>query len=89
MDVLDLVSWVREHNWAIVIGYRKAFFYLTIYIYLNFVFAQRYREAEYNVFNIDETDPWRHKWVPDVGRIPARKPSVSLRSFGHHEGWFI
>ena len=53
-----------------------------------FVFAQRYREAEYNVFNIDETDPWRHKWVPDVGRIPARKPSVSLRSFGHHEGWF-
>ena len=26
VDVLDLVSWVREHNWAIVIGYRKAFF---------------------------------------------------------------
>ena len=55
MDVLDLVSWVREHNWAIVIGYK---------------------EAEYNVFDIDKTDPWRHKWVPDPGRIPARKPSV-------------
>ena len=58
MDVLDLVSWVREHNWAIVIGYK---------------------EAEYNVFDIDKTDPWRHKWVPDPGRIPARKPSVRKR----------
>ena len=85
MDVLDLVSWVREHNWAIVIGYRKLFLF-NHFKFLNFVLTQRYREAEYNVFNIDETDPWRHKWVPDVGRIPARKPSVSLRSFGHHKG---
>ena len=62
MDVLDLVSWVREHNWAIVIGYK---------------------EAEYNVFDIDKTDPWRHKWVPDPGRIPARKPSVCRPRFLH------
>ena len=38
-----------------------------------------YKEAEYNVFDIDKTDPWRHKWVPDPGRIPARKPSVRKR----------
>ena len=63
MDVLDLVSWVREHNWAIVIGYK---------------------EAEYNVFDIDKTDPWRHKWVPDPGRIPARKPSVGQAFFSRH-----
>ena len=60
--MLDLVSWVREHNWAIVIGYK---------------------EAEYNVFDIDKTDPWRHKWVPDPGRIPARKPSVCRPRFLH------
>ena len=31
---------------------------------------------QYNVFEIDLSDPWRHKFVPDVGRVPARKMSV-------------
>jgi hypothetical protein len=54
-DVSDLVSWVKDHNWATVIGYRT---------------------IEFNVFDIDKSDPWRHKWVPDLGRIPTRKASV-------------
>ena len=35
------------------------------------------------MFDIDKTDPWRHKWVPDPGRIPARKPSVCRPRFLH------
>lgn len=58
VDVQDLVTWVKEHNWSVVIGYRA---------------------TEHNVFDIDKSDPWRHKWVADLGRIPARKPSVSIK----------
>ena len=39
--------------------------------------AVLFRSVEHNVFDVDLSDPWRHKWVPDPGRIPARKTSVS------------
>ena len=51
-DITDLVGWVRERNWDVVIGYK---------------------ELEYNVFSIDQSDPWRHKFIPDKGLIPVKK----------------
>ena len=54
-DVLDLVKWVKDHNWKIVIGFKG---------------------VEYNVFDIDLSDPWKYKFQPDPGRIPVRKPST-------------
>ena len=67
-DVLDLVKWVRDHNWNIVIGFKS---------------------VEYNVFEIDLSDPWKYKFVPDVGRIPVRKTPakrlLSVSGSGHSE----
>ena len=57
-DVLDLVKWIRDHNWDIVIEFKA---------------------VEYNVFEIDLSDPWKHKFIPDVGRIPVRKTSAPKR----------
>ena len=54
-DVLDLVKWVKDHNWKIVIGFKG---------------------VEYNVFDIDLSDPWKYKFLPDPGKIPVRKPST-------------
>ena len=51
LDVLDLVKWVKDHNWNVVISFKS---------------------VEYYVFEIDLSDPWRHKFVPDPGRIPVR-----------------
>ena len=52
-DITDLVGWVKEKNWDVVIGYKG---------------------TEYNVFSIDQSDPWKYKFVPDKGRIPVKKP---------------
>ena len=51
-DVNDLVNWVKENNWNVILGYKG---------------------AQYNVFNIDQSDPWKHKYIPDKGRIPVKK----------------
>ena len=68
LDVLDLVKWVKDHNWNIVISFKS---------------------VEYNVFEIDLSDPWKYKFVPDPGRIPVRKPAtkrlLSVPSFGGSE----
>ena len=64
-DVLDLVKWVKDNNWNIVIGFKS---------------------VEYNVFEIDLSDPWKYKFVPDVGRIPVRKPSMK-RLLSVHSGF--
>ena len=59
-DVLDLVKWIKDHNWDIVLGYKS---------------------VEYNVFEIDLSEPWKYKFVPDVGRVPVRKtPAKRLLS---------
>ena len=51
-DVNDIVNWVKENNWNVVIGYKGVL---------------------YNVFNLDQSDPWKHKYIPDVGRVPVKK----------------
>ena len=58
VDIVDLVKWVRDHNWNVVIGFKS---------------------VQYNVFEIDLSDPWKYKFVPDVGRIPVRKVSNNKR----------
>ena len=67
-DVLDLVKWIKDHNWDIVLGYKS---------------------VEYNVFEIDLSEPWKYKFVPDVGRVPVRKTPakrlLSVSCSGHSE----
>ena len=67
-DVLDLVKWIKDHNWNIVLGYKN---------------------VEYNVFEIDLSEPWKYKFVPDVGRVPVRKTPakrlLSVSCSGHSE----
>ena len=67
-DVLDLVKWIKDHNWDIVLGYKN---------------------VEYNVFEIDLSEPWKYKFVPDIGRVPVRKTPakrlLSVSCSGHSE----
>ena len=68
LDIGDLVTWVREHNWHVVLGYKN---------------------AEFNVFNLDQSEPWRHKFVPDVGRTPPVKAAKAVykRTLSVHTGY--
>ena len=48
-----------------------------------------YKGVEYNVFEIDLSEPWKYKFVPDVGRVPVRKTSakrlLSVSGSGYSE----
>ena len=64
-DVHDLVAWVKEKNWNVVIGYKG---------------------AEYNVFNLDQSDPWKFKYIPDKGRVPVKRKLSIPTLFSDDEG---
>jgi hypothetical protein len=68
LDIADLVTWVREHNWNIVLDYKG---------------------IEYNVFNLDQSEPWQHKFIPDVGRTPPVKSTKAVykRTLSVHNGY--
>ena len=65
VDVTDLVSWVKDKNWDVVIGYKG---------------------TDYNVFSIDQSDPWKFKYVPDKGRVPVKRKLSIPVLFSDDEG---